>query len=469
MHHGRLLMFLGVVILAGCSAGTNDTESVTGQAMYRERIAVPAGARLEVSLEDASTDDASRRLITRIVIAKAGQPPIEFEVPYNPGDIDADHRYEVHARLLDREQLLFETSEPVPVITGGHPREVELLLRQPGASSDSAPAASGAVEQPSVGRLPATYAGVLPCADCPGIEHHLDLREDGTYALRLRYRGQDNGAIDDIGRWIWSPVRQQLTLDGAREAALRFEAMEADTLRLLDSAGRAIESDLDYTLTRSETFDPIEPELRMRGMYRYMADAAMFTECLTGRRLPVVMEADNAELERAYLEAVDEPGRDLLAVITGRIVERVPMDGDAPAPAVVPVEFHAVWPGETCGTPLADADLVGTYWKLTRLGADAVIPIADSREPHLILDADGRVAGSDGCNRLTGSYETDGAGLDFSQLASTMMACPQGMEQADRFRAAVGQGARYRIDGSHLELIGDDGRMLARFEAVYLD
>jgi copper homeostasis protein (lipoprotein) len=145
------------------------------------------------------------------------------------------------------------------------------------------------------------------------------------------------------------------------------------------------------------------------------------------------------------------------------------MDGDAPAPAVVPLEFHAVWPGETCGTPLASADLVGTYWKLTRIGDQAVIPIAESREPHLVLNDEGRVAGSDGCNRLMGSYEFDGPRLEFSQLASTMMACPQGMEQADQFRAALERVVRYRIVGSHLELFNDDDEMLARFEAVYMD
>jgi copper homeostasis protein (lipoprotein) len=471
MHSGRWLMFLGVVIMAGCSPGANDTESVTGQAMYRERIAAPPGARLEVSLEDASTDVASERLITRIVVANAGQPPFAFEVPFKRSDIDPAHRYALSARLLDRERLLFETAEPVPVITDGQPLEVELLLRRAGSALE-AEAEALATQAPATGpldRLPATFTGTLPCADCPGIDYHVDFLEDGTFYLRTLYRDREGGPFDDIGRWAWSSDASVLILLGGREAPLRFEPDGADGIRLLDSDGRTIESDLDYTLTRADAFDPIEPELRMRGMYRYLADAAVFMECRTSRRMPVAMEADNAALERAYLDAVDEPGRDLLAVITGRIVERVPMDGDTPSPAVVPVEFHAVRPGETCGTPLATTDLVGTYWKLTRLGDDAVVPIADSREPHLILDDEGRVAGSDGCNRLMGSYRVEGPELGFSQMASTMMACPQGMQQADRFRGTLEQVERYRVVGSHLELFGDEERLLARFEAVYLD
>ncbi|NLC35131.1 MAG: META domain-containing protein, partial [Alcaligenaceae bacterium] len=41
-------------------------------------------------------------------------------------------------------------------------------------------------------------------------------------------------------------------------------------------------------------------------------------------------------------------------------------------------------------------------------------------------------AGSDGCNRLIGSYEISGEGIRFSQLGSTRMACqPDTMKQAD--------------------------------------
>jgi len=36
-------------------------------------------------------------------------------------------------------------------------------------------------------------------------------------------------------------------------------------------------------------------------MFRYLADAAQFEECLTGRSYPVAMEGDYLALERAYL------------------------------------------------------------------------------------------------------------------------------------------------------------------------
>jgi len=271
----------------------------------------------------------------------------------------------------------------------GSDADVELLLRRPGGS-----APDDLARPEPLAALPATFTGTLPCADCPGIDYHVDLFDDETFHLRTVYRGRDDGTFSDIGRWAWSSNREVLTLRGGREAPMRFETAGETGIRLLDREGGAIESDLNYTLTRADSFEAIEPELRMRGMYSYMADAALFVECRTGRRMPVAMEADNIELERAYLDAVPEPGGELLAVITGRIAQRVPMDGDAPAPTVVPLEFHAVRARETCGAPLASVDLVGTRWKLTRMGDEAVSPIAESRGPHLVLNDEGRVAGS---------------------------------------------------------------------------
>jgi len=48
-------------------------------------------------------------------------------------------------------------------------------------------------------------------------------------------------------------------------------------------------------------------------------------------------------------------------------------------------------------------------------------------QPNLVLAADdafsGTVAGTDGCNRLTGRWRLDGGVVRFTQMASTMMYC----------------------------------------------
>lgn len=73
-----------------------------------------------------------------------------------------------------------------------------------------------------------------------------------------------------------------------------------------------------------------------------------------------------------------------------------------------------------------------TYWKATLVGSTTVAAKDPEPEPHLVLGPGGRFAGSDGCNRLTGSYELKGETITFSKIAGTMMACPDtaGTERA---------------------------------------
>ncbi len=86
-------------------------------------------------------------------------------------------------------------------------------------------------------------------------------------------------------------------------------------------------------------------------------------------------------------------------------------------------------------------------------------------EPHLVLGPGGRFAGSDGCNRLTGSYELKGETITFSKIAGTMMACPDTAGTERAFKQALPNTRRWKITGDGLELYDADGTRLARFEA----
>ena len=91
------------------------------------------------------------------------------------------------------------------------------------------------------------------------------------------------------------------------------------------------------------------------------------------------------------------------------------------------------------------------------------------REPHLIFaNNEPRLSGSGGCNRVTGSFGAAGDKLRLRGMAGTMMTCPTGMEQEQRFLRSVEKVERYRIRGSHLEMLDTAGAVIARFEAVAL-
>jgi copper homeostasis protein (lipoprotein) len=350
------------------------------------------------------------------------------------------------------------------VLTGGQGNEVTLLLRRVGSSD---PVGGGA--EP-LGTLPATFAGELPCADCPGIRHQLELWPDQAFFLRRTYLGKgDDASFDDLGSWTVTSDRRTLVLSGSQEVPLQFAIQDGNTLRQLDREGREIATSLNYELRRTQDLPPLEPRLRLRGMYTYIADAGRFTECLTGQYWPVAQELDNAALESAYARAQRQPGEALLVTLQGRVALRPRMEGGGTQLTLVVERFAGLWPGETCGARVATTPPERTYWKLTWLGG-APVPVASpQREPHIILTPEARrVSGSGGCNRLVGSYELYGDRLTFGQMAGTRMACLEGGATEQAFLEALRRVYTWKITGQHMELFDAAGTLVARFEARHL-
>lgn len=320
-------------------------------------------------------------------------------------------------------------------------------------------------------RLPGTFTGTLPCADCPGIDVRLDLWPDQVYQLRRTYR--ERGRVDDaIGRWSAEPDGPTLVLGSVDDGAMRFHVQGNGALRLLDRTGRPIESDLPYALTRSDTFAPFTPETTLRGEVRYMADAALYRDCRTGRTYPVAIADAWIDLERAYLTHAPSPGGPLMATFEGRIAARPPMEGDGTVPTVLVDRFEEVWPGERCADASSAAPrLLGTYWRIVALAGTAIDPFAGGREAAFaVIDgADGpRFTATVGCNRLGGGVTIDGTALTFGRPMSTMMACPPPLDDQERLLADALQAATtWRLDGTRLEL-RDGQTVLAAFEAAYL-
>jgi putative lipoprotein len=111
---------------------------VTGTVTYRERMALPPGALVHVVLEDVSLADAPATVIAEETIQSAGQVPIPFTLQLDPAAIDPHHRYAVRARITDAADRLYWMSTALyPVLTHGHPREVEVVVRRVGAAPAS--------------------------------------------------------------------------------------------------------------------------------------------------------------------------------------------------------------------------------------------------------------------------------------------------------------------------------------------
>jgi len=84
------------------------------------------------------------------------------------------------------------------------------------------------------------YTGVLPCADCAGIEMTLTVKEDETYRLEQRYQGRE-GTFTHEGKWRLS--EDVLELDGVTDAPNKY-LVEAGRLVMLDMEGKKVEGAL---------------------------------------------------------------------------------------------------------------------------------------------------------------------------------------------------------------------------------
>ncbi|HAA44605.1 MAG: hypothetical protein XD36_0757 [Halomonas sp. 54_146] len=113
--------------------------------------------------------------------------------------------------------------------------------------------------------------------------------------------------------------------------------------------------------------------------------------------------------------------------------------------------------GAPQGTALS-GQIVEQRWNLLLVGTDERLSMPET--PFFRIERDGKVSGSDGCNRFTGKVSLGGSQrIEFSQLASTRMACPQ-LADAKRVTDMLDTAYRYLIDHDRLVFFGPDSRVL---------
>lgn len=82
---------------------------------------------------------------------------------------------------------------------------------------------------------------------------------------------------------------------------------------------------------------------------------------------------------------------------------------------------------------------------------------SETAEPSLALASDGSLTGTDGCNRLTGSWSDDGETITFSDVATTRMMCAH----VDAWLSELATGT---IQGETLAVLDDAGSEIGTLE-----
>jgi putative lipoprotein len=140
----RLLCALLIVGLGAAPALAAKIE-LPGQVTYRERIALPDHASLEIQLFDETFPSLPPRLDVKAPIGQ-GQVPLAFTLAFDNAVILPDHSYALIASISDDTGLLFRNFQPYPVNPLAPAQPVVIVTNlvgstQTGASSSVQPTA----------------------------------------------------------------------------------------------------------------------------------------------------------------------------------------------------------------------------------------------------------------------------------------------------------------------------------------
>lgn len=137
---GAWLVSLIPVLLTACSEQNEPTAEakqqpdnslmrvISGEVWYRERMALPPGAKVVVTMEDQSRADAAATVITDYTHIVDGQGPYSFRLVYDPAAMDERMRYGLRARIENEGKLMFTSTEHVDPFAGEPGKPLRIMV-----------------------------------------------------------------------------------------------------------------------------------------------------------------------------------------------------------------------------------------------------------------------------------------------------------------------------------------------------
>ena len=118
---------LALALAACASTPVERTVAVTGSILYRERIALPPTAQIEIRLDDVSLADApANNMATQSFASEGKQVPFAFTLTVDRADIDPRHSYAVSARITDADGKLMFITDTRNSVTFGSGSTVDM-------------------------------------------------------------------------------------------------------------------------------------------------------------------------------------------------------------------------------------------------------------------------------------------------------------------------------------------------------
>lgn len=173
-----LALGLSVLLLAACGQDTASnsgqgaamSDTIEGQVLYRERVALPPSAEVEVELQDISQPDAPASTLVTLTLPSSSGPPYPFSMSYNTADIEAGKRYAMRASIVAEGRTIFTSTDYIDPFAE---QPLEIMVYQ----VPEAPEQAGAAQSP----LDGSYWYLVSLAGQPAG------KGEGGKALDLRF------------------------------------------------------------------------------------------------------------------------------------------------------------------------------------------------------------------------------------------------------------------------------------------
>lgn len=378
----RSALTLLASLLAASTAYAQDMRTISGEAVYRERMALPDDAELVVDAKGFQ----DTILATSSTAVDGQQVPLPFTL-----DIPADVKASFQAAILIDDMPRF-ISEPVTIAAGKDDIDLGDVLLS--------------------GFSPSGFQSTFMCGDA-----------------RLEVSFHDDEAIVESDQRIYylSPV---ISADGAK-----YQSEDGDNVFWSKGNGALVTLDgkalPDCSLVPSEQSARWSGQGNEPGWRVIIADGRMSLNMNYGNDRLDLLLPEPKIADGAYRYEFAPFG---LAVGIREAICQDDMSGRY-FPETVTLET-ATTTLKGCGGDTLSL-LTGAEWTVTAIDGEK---LTGGEGPNFTVSDEGQIYGSTGCNRFTGMLSINGeGGIEIGPLATTRMACDATLMQYEQaFLSALG-------------------------------